>query len=314
MSTYNEKAGWIQESIESILNQTYRNLEFIIVLDNPDNDSIEGLVRGYSIKDPRIVVIKNDSNLGLTASLNKALLVAKGYYVARMDADDVSVLDRLEKQVNYISDENMDFVFSAMNIMSEAGEFKFSASSRALSSKTVNALSGIANVSNHPTWFLKKSVYDMLGGYRDVPFCEDYDFVLRSISYGFRLGRMPDLLLSYRIRESSITSENGLEQFHNVRGLKKLFKQNKLDDAEELARIINESKDKSTDIETMKFNRRVELLSLGINEIKNKKVVKGFLKILKVCSVSHLLAYRIRDWLKFKIVERRFNSVIIKRL
>ena len=218
MSTYNEKPKWIQESIESILNQTYENIEFIIVLDNPDNNSINELILSYSNKDSRINVVKNAKNLGLTASLNSALLFAKGDYIARMDADDISALNRFEKQINYIRENNLDFVFSAMNIINEKGEAKFKSSDRVLPPKSVNILSSISNVATHPTWFLKKAIYDMLGGYPEVPFCEDYDFVLRSISHGFKIGRMSDLLLSYRVRESSITNTNALEQFHNARG------------------------------------------------------------------------------------------------
>ena len=73
MSVYNEESKWLRQSIESILNQTYSNLEFIIVVDNPECQRINELLLEYKNKDNRIVVLKNEKNIGLVESLNKAL-------------------------------------------------------------------------------------------------------------------------------------------------------------------------------------------------------------------------------------------------
>ena len=89
MSTYNEKLQYLTEAIESVLNQTFKNYEFIIILDNPQNDAIRDCVYQYAEKDFRIKVIENDSNIGLTKSLNKAIQNANGKYMSRMDADDI---------------------------------------------------------------------------------------------------------------------------------------------------------------------------------------------------------------------------------
>ena len=99
MSTYNRLPTYLEESIESILYQTYSNFEFIIVDDGSDNGTTE-LIRSYN--DPRIRLIVNEKNIGLTNSLNKGLEVCKGEYVARMDDDDIAYPTRFEKQLDYM--------------------------------------------------------------------------------------------------------------------------------------------------------------------------------------------------------------------
>ena len=103
MSIYNEPEEWLRESIESILNQTFTDFEFIIINDNPERQLNDALLNEYQKKDSRIVIIKNEENIGLTKSLNKGLEIAKGEYIARMDGDDISLKDRFDKQYNYLN-------------------------------------------------------------------------------------------------------------------------------------------------------------------------------------------------------------------
>src|SRR4051812_25511698 len=91
MAAYNEEK-YIRDAIESILSQTYTSFEFIIINDG-STDQTEKIILSYS--DPRIRYLKNSENLKLIASLNKGLKVAKGKYIARMDADDISISTRL---------------------------------------------------------------------------------------------------------------------------------------------------------------------------------------------------------------------------
>lgn len=103
MSVFKEPYEWLQKSIESILNQTYKDFEFIIIDDNPDNYQLRSYLDKIAKSDDRVVIIINEVNIGLTRSLNKGLALAKGKYIARMDADDISMPDRLEKQVAILS-------------------------------------------------------------------------------------------------------------------------------------------------------------------------------------------------------------------
>lgn len=100
MSVYNGEK-YLKESIESILNQTYTDFEFIIIND-ASTDNTATILKQYN--DKRIIIIENPENIGLTKSLNKGIQIAKGKYIARMDADDISLPERLEKEVRFMEE------------------------------------------------------------------------------------------------------------------------------------------------------------------------------------------------------------------
>jgi len=102
MTVYNG-SRFLRDSIRSILNQTFNNFEFIIVDDCSTDDSLKII---HSFVDSRIKVIRNPQNIGLTKSLNKGLKSAKGKYIARMDADDISLSDRLTLQYKYLEEHS----------------------------------------------------------------------------------------------------------------------------------------------------------------------------------------------------------------
>lgn len=99
---YNTNPQHLREMIESILNQTFTDFEFLILNDSPDNKEIENIVKEYAAHDKRIKYSKNDKNMGITPSRNKLLKMAKGEYLAIFDHDDISVPDRLAREVEYL--------------------------------------------------------------------------------------------------------------------------------------------------------------------------------------------------------------------
>lgn len=99
---YNTNPDYLKEMINSVLNQTYKDFEFIILNDSPDNMEIEQIVKSYN--DERIKYYKNDRNIGISASRNKLITLAKGEYLAIFDHDDISVFNRLEKQCKYLDE------------------------------------------------------------------------------------------------------------------------------------------------------------------------------------------------------------------
>ena len=106
MSTYNGET-FLKESIESILNQTYDKIK-LLLLDDGSTDGTYEIYKDYSQIDNRIEVFKNDINLGLTKSLNKLISQTNTNFIARQDADDVSDINRLEKQINFLEKNNLD--------------------------------------------------------------------------------------------------------------------------------------------------------------------------------------------------------------
>lgn len=99
---YNTNPQYLREMIESILNQTFSDFEFLILNDSPNNKEIEKIVLEYAKNDKRIKYAKNEKNMGITPSRNKLLKMARGEYLAIFDHDDISVPERLEKEVAYL--------------------------------------------------------------------------------------------------------------------------------------------------------------------------------------------------------------------
>ena len=224
MSVYNEKEEWLRESMESILGQTYGGIEFIVVLDNPQNDLLRQVILEYGKKDERLVLVENPKNMGLVASLNKALGYVQGEYVARMDADDVSDRERLEKQMACMKETGADFVMSAIDFIHEDGNVVRGISDEAFGSSQVAEIMKYGNIAHHPTWLLKKEVYDRLKGYRDIHYCEDMEFVLRALQEGFRVVKSSDHAVKYRLREGGVSKSFTMEQAMKARYLRKRYR------------------------------------------------------------------------------------------
>mgnify|MGYP003214013077 FL=1 len=112
MCTYNEPIEVIDASIKSILNQSYENIQLIIINDNPDRLEMAKYLNDLSVNNHMVEYIKNEKNIGLVRSLNRGLLKVKGEYIARMDADDISNTNRIKEQVTFLKKNNCDIVGS----------------------------------------------------------------------------------------------------------------------------------------------------------------------------------------------------------
>ncbi|MDE6570886.1 MAG: glycosyltransferase [Alphaproteobacteria bacterium] len=110
---YNTNPIHLRECIESILNQTFADFEFLILNDSPDNTEIEKIVKAYAKKDKRVRYVKNKKNLGITPSRNKLVKMARGQYLAIFDHDDISLPTRLEAEVKYLDEHPYIGVVSA---------------------------------------------------------------------------------------------------------------------------------------------------------------------------------------------------------
>ena len=121
MSVYNEPVDYVTKAIESILNQTWENIEFIIVMDNPSNAELGELIKSYGAQYNNIFIMENEKNMGLPYSLNRAISKASGKYIARMDADDISFPERIEEEVLFLKKNNYDMVASNRIDIDEEG-------------------------------------------------------------------------------------------------------------------------------------------------------------------------------------------------
>ena len=180
-SVYNG-ADYLREAINSILNQTYREFEFIII-DDGSTDATPQILDEFT--DTRIIRLQNDQNLGLVISLNKALAVAKGEIIARMDADDISLPKRFEKQIEFLlKNPSIDLCGTWADLIDEngkiIGEKKFPKRHLAI----IRALLLLSPII-HPTFFAKSEVFKELKGYNPrFEYAEDYEFLLRAKKTG----------------------------------------------------------------------------------------------------------------------------------
>lgn len=222
MSVHNG-ARYLREAISSILNQTLKEFEFIIV-DDASTDESESII--HSFTDPRIKILKNEQNIGLTKSLNIALQKSTGTYIARMDADDIALPERLTVQKNFL-DTHPDIVCvgSALRIIDEHGVEQ--------GSKTVfsdPALLGfhmkMKNQIAHPTVLFRKDAILSVHGYDETfTYAQDYDLWSRLLEMGFQFSNIEMPLLLYRIHTNSITQGKTKDAAyaHAVRIMKRYF-------------------------------------------------------------------------------------------
>lgn len=185
-------------SLKSILNQTFKDFELIICDDGSSNDCIKW-AKEICVGDKRVKFIKNDCNRGLAYTLNHCLEVANGEYIARMDDDDESHLDRFEKQVEFLDEHNeYGLVGSNMNLFDEErgiwGLRKYP--------EIVKKEDFLYRVAvPHPTIMARRSAYDVVNGYRDLPETlrvEDYDCFMRMFARGVKMYNFQEPLFNYR--------------------------------------------------------------------------------------------------------------------
>jgi len=293
MSVYNEKEKWLMEAIESILKQSYKNLEFIIILDNPDNKKLNNIIRFYCKKDTRIRYFINEKNIGLVKSLNKALSYAKGEIIARMDADDISMPDRFEKQMNYLNRyPDVDFIGSRCINIDEEGKELYRDETMPEDMRLIKSCLLNVDFINHPTWFFRRECADKNKGYREITCAEDYDFLLRLITNGFKLANTNEFLVRYRIRSSGISKSNSLQQLLYSKHVVNMYKDrlkygHENESVEDLKNITIDPSDEK------KYSLALE----GLTKSKNYKKKNEFYRIYLI-SKNYMYSKYLRILLK----------------
>ena len=222
MSTFNEPLELLQMAIDSILAQTENNFEFIIVNDNPSNEETILYLNHVRKKDKRVKIVPNEKNIGLAASLNKAVNLAKYDVIARMDADDIALENRLEKELTEIN-KGFDFVFSRYIVIDENGNFVKKSKGYTSDEESLTKSIDIKNCVCHPTVMYKKQLFRTVGGYSILPVVEDYDLWKKFIDKNIRIKGINDVLLKYRVRSSSMTTSNYFKSYVAWRFIKKKY-------------------------------------------------------------------------------------------
>lgn len=200
MGVYNAEST-LGEAIDSIINQTYENWELIICDDGSTDNSL-AVANGYT--DSRIVVIKNECNMGLGYSLNRCLEKAKGRYIARMDADDVSLSARIEKEVLFLKNNpEYGVVSSAITTLNT---YKNNSLRRLISEPKAEDFIKGSPVAHAPS-MMRRECIDAAGGYsesKDTLRVEDIDLWIKLLLIGCRFYVLDEPLYSIRFNYNSV--------------------------------------------------------------------------------------------------------------
>lgn len=198
MGVYNQhNKAELEAAVRSIQNQTMEEWELIICDDGSDGKAAENL-RFYENKDPRIRVLRHEENLGLAATLNICIAQARGKYIARMDADDISRSERLQKQYDFLQ-EHPEYAFVGCNasLIDENGVW----GSRKMPEKPRKKDFLPYSPFIHPSVMVRKEAYEACGGYyvsKETWRCEDYELFMRMYAMGLRGYNMQETLFWYR--------------------------------------------------------------------------------------------------------------------
>ncbi len=210
-------ARWIAESIDSVLNQTFEEFELIII-DGGSSDGSIDIIHNYIKKDSRIVLIEKPS-LGLSASLNLGIDIARGEWIARLDADDISEPKRLASQLQAaINCPTLVFIGSGLTEIDEHGTLGKKFLYPTTHKKLINNLVRFKRFPPHSSAFYRKDIVLQAGGYRtEIKRAEDLDLWLRLSELG-DLGSIPECLVRYRKHLSQTSNfEGGIPQMIDAR-------------------------------------------------------------------------------------------------
>lgn len=208
MAVYNG-ARYLAQAVDSVLNQALGDLEFVIVNDG-STDETPGVLASYD--DPRIVVVENDGNIGLTRSLNRGIRASRAPLIARQDADDVSLPRRLEKQVAYLEDHQSVGLVGCGSKWVD-GENRLIREWQPVTDPTEIQQVLLSSVPFlHGTFMFRRACLpDSVGYDEGIPVAQDCDLLLR-LSERWDVANLSEVLYVHRRHEDTVTAKRSIDQ------------------------------------------------------------------------------------------------------
>ncbi len=294
---------FIASAIESVLHQTHQNFEFIIVNDG-SRDNTLSIINSYSALDRRIKIISHE-NMGMGNSLNKALEVAKSELIARMDADDIMMPNRIERQLQFIQNNPEVAVLSCLVYYIDRFEKIIGKNSSDLrtikdfeSYLTSNRIIGL----HHPGVMMKKSVVKSVGGYRGQYWpADDIDLWNRISEKGHVILVQQEYLMKYRLHGSSVSINSSKKANLMTSWVKENMKRRRMGEQElSLQEFIDYDKAKPLFV---RINSKRKVYA----KILYKKAVHYYsLKQLFRSVVNLLMAFSLQPFYIFKQIGTKF--------
>ena len=219
LCVYNGEA-FLRAAIDSIILQTYKNIELIII-DDGSTDSTSAIIESYKAQDYdgiELIYVKQ-TNLGLTASLNKAIGYSTGKYIARHDADDISHPERVSLCVDYLEDnyDKVDLILTRFEIFDENKTHgiypKFYHVKKRISFNDLK----YGNLFCHGTFFAKNEIYNTYNYDLEFLKSQDYEFLLRLVKNDKKIVILPEVTYKLRVHSSSISKTSSKDQFDHAK-------------------------------------------------------------------------------------------------
>lgn len=209
MPVYNSNLAYLKETIESVLNQTFSDFEFLILNDSPQNLELENFILEYAKKDERIRYFKNPRNLGISGSRNKLIDLAKGEFLAVIDHDDISVKERFEKEVAFLeANEEVGVVGGGIELMSSKKSEFVPTKSVAIKLRLMRKYAFL-----HPTTMMRKSILqeNQISYNALYSPCEDYKLHCDLIDKT-EFANLDEVMIEYRDFENTSSKNEKLMQ------------------------------------------------------------------------------------------------------
>jgi glycosyltransferase involved in cell wall biosynthesis len=214
MSVHNGEK-FLREAVESILNQTFRDFEFIII-DDGSADGSKAILEEYAARGARVRLVSRE-NRGLTKSLNEGLALARGEFVARMDADDIALPERFQRQIEYLNNNSLIAALGTWVCFIDGQGVKMIEHHSAAHPAIIAWEFSMGNMVWHPTMMIRREWLEKVGNY-DESFwvAQDFDLWSRIFRAGGRVAVLPEVLLHYRCGPQQISKNRIESQGHAV--------------------------------------------------------------------------------------------------
>ncbi|MFK8265479.1 glycosyltransferase family 2 protein [Capnocytophaga cynodegmi] len=277
--TYNVEK-FVEQALRSVMNQTYSNLEIIIVDDCSTDNTYEILTK-IAEEDDRIKLLRNETNLKIAETLNLALKQSTGKYIVRMDGDDISHPERIN--ILYIFLKNNPDIKLVGSNYSFIDEENNSIKKEVLQPETFQTIKKVAMYSSPVLhiWMTYRDIYTKYGNYR-MAGVEDYDFVLRLISNNVKLANIQKNIYSVRLRDGNTISSMGLLQRKAFNYTKKLYRERILSNSNKDSYSLKNYQNaiKSTRFENKMYQKSAIMYKKFILRSKREGIVYLLLAIL----------------------------------
>lgn len=221
LATYNERPAHVKTAIDSILNQTYQNIELLII-DDSINAETKIAIDSYSL-DNRVVIIRSETRLGFVSALNKGLERSRGEYIARMDGDDVSFPDRFAKQVSYlVNNPKVALAGGHIDIIDEEGHI-ISHREYPLKGLKLRLYTCFRSPLAHSTVMMRREVVDQGFRYDEtLEASEDLDMWLKLMNNGFMIENVDETLLKFRVYPNFIEKRTAMKERGNTAKVRRM--------------------------------------------------------------------------------------------